>query len=548
MKSIKKQIGTFLICFLAIMAVNAQNLEASIDKLFTEVYPPNEPGATVLVAKNGKVLYRKAFGMANLELGVPMTPEHVFEIGSITKQFTAVGILMLQEQGKLNVADDITKYIPDYPTQGKAITIHQLLNHTSGIKSYTSMESFFARAREDMTPTQLIDVFKNEPMDFDPGEEYAYNNSAYIILGHIMEVVSGKSYADFVEQDIFKKLGMKNSHYGSHSKVIKNRADGYQPNEDGYKNADYLSLTLPYAAGSIMSCVDDLLLWEQALHKNTLITEKSKKLAFTEGKLNHGERIYYGYGFSVDEVNGFPSIEHGGGIFGYETYGVYVPSEDIYAIVLTNQNGKGPQDITVAIAAHALGKAYPENTSVSLSEEQMKEWTGTYEFSDGAIRFITLKEGKLYSQREGSRNLPLYAVGENQFYFEGSFTQYTFKKENGKKVAYFKSRIREGKGLEIDRKPPAEKEAVAVDATILKNYEGTYELQPGFEIIITTNGDKIYAEATGQDQLEIFAENETTFFLKEVQAQIIFSTNNQGVAQGLTLHQGGRQMEGKKKG
>jgi len=157
------------------------------------------------------VLYRKAFGMANLELSVPMGVENVFEIGSITKQFTAVSILMLMEQGKLNLEDEITKYIPDYPTHGKKITIHHLLNHTSGIKSYTSMKSFIATAAIDKTPEELIDVFKNEPMDFDPGEKWLYNNSGYIILGHIIEEISGKSYEDFVTANIFNPLKMENS-------------------------------------------------------------------------------------------------------------------------------------------------------------------------------------------------------------------------------------------------------------------------------------------------------------------------------------------------
>jgi len=547
MKTIKKQILILFIGFVSAFTLNAQNLDTTIDRLLSERYPAGQPGATVLVAKGGKVIYRGAFGNANLELDIPMKPENVFEIGSITKQFTSMSILMLMEQGKLSLQDEITKYLPDYPTHGKTITIHHLLNHTSGIKSYTGMANFRSLVREDMSPTELIDVFKNEPMDFDPGEEYRYNNSAYIILGHIIEVLSEQSYADFIEENIFKKLGMKNSYYGSHSKIIKNRASGYQPSENGYNNAEYLSLTLPYAAGSIMSCVDDMLLWEQAVHNNTLISETSKQLAFTNYTLNNGEPIYYGYGYNVNEINGIPSIEHGGGIFGYESYGVYVPSEDLYALVLTNRNGQGPSDVTVEITAHALGKPFPPNTAIAVSEEKMKQWTGTYQFANGVVRYITFQNGSLYSQREGSTTLKLYAVGGDEFYFEGRFTKYNFTNENGKKVANFKSRIRESKGLESDKKPAAVKEAIMVDSKILEKYIGTYEVQPGFSIKITTVGNQIYAEATGQPQIEIFAETETTFFLKEIPAQIVFTTDAEGTAQSLILHQGGQEMEGKKK-
>lgn len=247
---------------------HSQTLDYKIDQLVSKIYKENEPGAVILIAENGKTIYKKAFGQANLELNVPMAPNNVFEIGSITKQFTAVAILILEEQGKLNVNDDITKYIPDYPTQGKNITVHQLLNHTSGIKNYTSMESFIQFARTDMSPIEIIDVFKNEPMDFSPGEKFQYNNSGYIILGHIIEVVSKETYEDFIEKHIFDTLGMTSSFYGKMKELIENRASGYQKQRKNYANADYLSLTLPYAAGSIMSTVDDLLIWQNAIVEN----------------------------------------------------------------------------------------------------------------------------------------------------------------------------------------------------------------------------------------------------------------------------------------
>jgi len=548
MKSIKIKGLAIILCFLSVVAVKAQSLETTVDQLLSEQYAAGHPGATALIAKDGKIIYRKAFGTANLELDIPMKPENVFELGSITKQFTSVSILMLMEQGKLSLQDDITKFIPDYPTQGKKISIHQLLNHTSGIKSYTAMESFRKIARTDLTPAEIIDIFKNEPMDFDPGEKYAYNNSGYNILGHIIEVVSGMSYGDFVEKHIFQKLGMKNSHYGSMSKIIKNRASGYQPTDNGYRIAEYLSLTLPYAAGSLMSCVDDMFLWSQAIHNNTLISEKSKQLAFTNGTLNNGSPIYYGYGFTVNEIGGVPTIEHGGGIFGYETYGVYVPSENVYVIVLTNRNGNGPTNITIRMAGHAIGKSFPtaDSANAAISENTMKQWVGTYEFENGVTRFITLQDGKLYSQREGSQNMPLIVVSEDEYYFERSFSKYKFSKEDGKKVANFSSRIKKSKGMESDKTAPVTKESITVDASILEKYIGTYEIQPGFVVEITTEGNKIFGTPTGQPKAELFAENETTFFLKVVKAQVVFTTDDKGVAQSLTLHQGGREMEGKK--
>ena len=216
----------------------------------------------------------KGFGMANLELDVKVEPKHVFEIGSITKQFTAVSILLLEEQGKLSLGNEITKYIPDYPTQGKTITIHNLLNHTSGIKSYTNIPSFVENARTHMSPLELIDTFKDEPMEFELGTKFSYNNSRYILLGYIIENITGDSYAEFIKEEIFDKLNMADSYYGSMIDIIPNRASGYSQTDAGYRNADYLSLILPYAAGSIMTTTSDLLKWQNAIDANTLISDQ----------------------------------------------------------------------------------------------------------------------------------------------------------------------------------------------------------------------------------------------------------------------------------
>lgn len=526
----------------------AQTKEEQFDALLQETYNDSTPGVATLVYKDGKVLYRKAFGMANLELEVPMKPEHIFEIGSITKQFTAVSILMLLEQGKLNLEDEITKYIPDYPTNGKTITIHHLLNHTSGIKSYTSMGSFMSTAATDKTPTEIIDVFKNEPMDFDPGEKWLYNNSGYIILGHIIEEISEKSYAEFIEENIFIPLKMENSYYGSKSKLIKNRATGYTPAENGFRNARYLSMTLPYAAGSIMSTVDDMLLWNKAIHNNTLITAKSKALAFTNSTLNNGDATNYGYGWQMNTISDVPSIEHGGGIFGYVTNGLYLPSEDVYVIALTNRDGSSPEDAAVKMAAIALGNPYDtSDESLSLSTEELNKWVGNYEFDEAVLRTIYLEDGQLYSQRDGGGKSKIYADSADKFHFEGGLSTYEFQMENGKKTVVFKARINTSKGVETDRKPGTEKEEISVDTSNYEDYVGSYELVPGFAITITTKEDQLFAQATGQQNFPVFPEAKDTFFYKVVSAQLVFERNDNGEVINLTLHQNGQSLKGDKK-
>ncbi|MCR9182502.1 MAG: serine hydrolase [Flavobacteriaceae bacterium] len=539
-----KSLSVLLALLLSMHFASSQHIEKQIDAIFAEAYPADSPGATVLIAKDDKVIYRKAFGMANLELNVSMKPENVLELASITKQFTGVAILMLMEQGKLSLKDPLSKYIADYP-KGDQVTIHHLLNHTSGIKSYTDGPGLMQLARTDMTPIEIINSFKDSPVDFEPGEQYAYNNSAYILLGYIIEQVSGMSYEDFIQKNIFDKLGMKNSYYGSRSKIIPNRASGYQPSGESYQNAEYLSMTIPYAAGSLMSTVDDMFLWHKAIHHNKLISEKSKQLAFTNYTLNNGKHINYGYGWGTNELAGVATIEHTGGIFGFTTSGIYVPEKNIYAIVLTNDNGKGPETFNLKATAIVLGKPLVEKPAVALTETQLQQWTGAYQFED-VVRYITHKDGALYSTREGGQPFRLIPLSENNFQFEGSFTTYDFSLKNGKKEVLFADRINKSKGIETDKKPEPEKESITLAPEKLTEFEGTYELQPSFHIVVRSENNRLFAQATGQPEFEIFAESENTFFLKIVEAKVTFNKNPDGSIKSLTLFQGGQEMEGKK--
>ncbi|PTM03381.1 MAG: serine hydrolase [Bacteroidetes bacterium] len=327
----------------------AQNLEFKIDSLLQEKYPSNVPGATFLISKNGNIIYKKAFGLSNLELNLPMQTENVFEIASMTKQFTAISILMLVEKGKMNLDDEITKFIPDYPTNGYKITVHHLLTHTSGIKDFTRVKGLNEISKKDVTPLELIDFFKNEPIDFVPGEQFKYNNSGYVLLGYIVEKVTGQSYSYFVEEQIFKELGMTSSQYASHTAIIKNRASGYH-NKDGYINSRQVSYTIPYASGSLMSTVYDMFKWQEAIKNNLLISKETTEKVFTNYTLNNGQQINYGYGWHIKEINGISTREHGGHFFGFKSMGVYLPNEDIYVVGLNNCDCNSPTKITRDIA------------------------------------------------------------------------------------------------------------------------------------------------------------------------------------------------------
>jgi CubicO group peptidase (beta-lactamase class C family) len=541
-----KHLLLVIICLVGIVST-AQDLATQVDQLMSNQYKANEPGATVLIAKAGKPIYRKAFGMADLELSIPMAPENVFEIGSITKQFTAVSILMLMEQGKLSLEDPITKFIENYPTHGHTITVHHLLTHTSGIKSYTGMEKWTQLWRNDMTPMEMIDLFKNEPMDFAPGMKWEYNNSAYFILGYIIEKVTGITYPEFIEKNIFVPLDMKNSYYGSMSKIITNRAKGYQKDKS-FVNAEYLSLTQPYAAGSIMSTIDDLLKWNIAVNSYKLVKKESLQKAFTNYKLPDGKPTNYGYGWGLNDINGSATIEHSGGIFGYLSNAIYLPKEDVYVAVLSNCNCNPPGEVSTRIAALAIGKPYGEPVSkIKLDETYAKSLTGVYDFDDSSSRIITYEDGQLYSQRTGSGKLKIFPQDKTNFVFETGFATYQFVTDKtGVKELIFKNRIDVNKGIKTDKPIPAYAE-ITLSEDRMKQYVGVYEIQPNFNITITLEDGHLMSQATGQAKFEIFPESNTKFFLKVVDAQIEFIANTEGVFASFMLYQGGQKIVGKKK-
>jgi CubicO group peptidase (beta-lactamase class C family) len=332
----------------------SQSLKQKIDSIIlSELNDKDGPGGVFMVSKNGKPIYEKAFGKANIELDIRLETDNVFQLASMTKQFTAIAILMLEEQGKLNTKDAISKYIPDYPN-GNKITIHHLLTHTSGIKDFTKMKSLKDIAQKEMTPKMMVDFFKNEPSDFEPGEKFEYNNSGYVLLGYIIELVSDTSYHEYIKNNIFDRIEMKQSYYASDRDIIKKRAYGYQKKGEKYVNKTIINFSVPYSSGALMSTLDDMLKWQNALNKNVLLKAENSEKAFSKYKLNNGDEFAYGYGWHIREINGQLTREHGGSIFGFKSMAVYIPSEDIYVIGMTNCDCFSPTKVIQNIAKLVL--------------------------------------------------------------------------------------------------------------------------------------------------------------------------------------------------
>ncbi|MBX9784991.1 MAG: serine hydrolase [Chitinophagaceae bacterium] len=522
-----------------------QKLITAFDSIMKKEFKPNEPGASVIVVKKGEVLYKKGFGMADMELNVPVNADMIFRLGSITKQFTALAIMQLADKGKLSLSDLLTKYIPDYAIK-EPITIEQLLNHTSGIKSYTNVDSFWAQMRTDLTPRQIIKLTEKDTLEFKPGTKWNYNNTGYVILGYIIEKVAGISYETYVQQNLFAPAGMKNSYYGNESKIIKNRAKGYKKNGTEFQISDYISMTLPYAAGSLISTVEDLWKWNKALYSYQLVKKEWVDKAITPYVLPDGSSTGYGFGLSVANVQGSKSIEHGGGIPGFLTDGIYLPGEQVFVAVFSNCDCKRPDAVTTKLAAIAIGKPY-NYKALPITEADAKQFEGVY-INKNEERIIKWKEGKLTSQRSGGNLFTINMYAKDKFFFDDSFSFIEFTR-NTKGVIEglkFKSRTEEVTWSKSDKPLPSEKKIVTVAPEILKDYVGAYQLAPNFIITITLEENQLYGQATGQSKLLLQPISNTRFKVKDVEAEVEFKQNAEGKTESLALHQGGREVPGKK--
>jgi len=534
----KTSLALFLCLLLTIlMSVKGvcQNYDVSFDAILRTQLSTESPGGTALVAKNGKVIYRRSFGKANLELDVTMNPDHVFRIGSITKQFTASAILRLAEEDKLSLSDTITRFITDYPMGRHAITVEHLLTHTSGIKDYTSLSRFNAETKgKNFTPKELIDLFKDEPMDFPPGTDYRYSNSGYILLGYIIELISGKLYAEYINENFFQPLGMKNSSYDNASAIVRNRASGYKKKNGHFENSDYLSMTLPYSAGSILSQVDDLFLWYDAIMNNSVLHKESLEKAHTSYKLSDGKLTGYGYGWELGNIQGSPTIKHVGRINGFVTYSVYLPIEKIFVAIFTNcectDNLENPAS---RMAAIILEKPY-QWSKIELSPKILEFYPGVYKSAYGGKKIIGYEDGRLLYFSKGGSKSTLIPFEKDKFVLENSLTTLEFQRNSAGDIISYNLK---GTGMSIMWNRFAGEiktlKVINVAEKTLEKYIGNYQFSPGPVFSIVKEGKKLYGQV-GQDKKEILPYETNKFFAKEIDAKIIFNFDKSGKVISLT--------------
>lgn len=555
--------------------VLAQTKAAKIDAIVRQYVDNKQFNGTVLVAEKGQVLFKEGYGMANMEWSIANVPDTKFRLGSVTKQFTAMLIMQLVEQGKLKLTEPITTYLPDYPkATGSKITTHHLLTHTAGIPNYTSFPGFFEKqSREPFTPTAFLKQFQDMPLEFEPGSKFSYSNSGYFLLGALIEKVTGKPYAQVLQEGILTPLQMKDTGYDLFSPILAKRAAGYEKEKGNYVNAPYLDMSIPYAAGSLYSTVEDLYKWDQALYTDKLISAAGKATMFTPFK----DEYAYGWGVGKTKVgdrkDSLLVISHSGGINGFNTLIIRAP-QDKQLVVLLNNTGRAPLDDMQRNIFRILYDQPVEAPKKPITD-LLRQSVLTDPVATVRQKFAAWKADKAYKLNEQEINALGYELLEgkklpeaiavfdlNAEAFPASFNVYDSRGEAymtaGDKVAAIRDYK---KSVELnpqntggiaklgelgEKMAMPVKTAVVVDSAVLASYVGEYELAPSFSITVMREGNKLFAQATGQSAFELFADSADKFHLTVVDAQVTFVKNDKGDVNGLVLHQGGRDIPGKR--
>jgi CubicO group peptidase (beta-lactamase class C family) len=426
MRRLRSGLARFALLALPIAPCWAQDA-ARMDQIVQTFVADHTFMGSVLVARGSQVLFSKGYGSADLEWDVPNSPSTKFRLGSVTKQFTAASILLLEERGKLSVNDPVKKYLPDAPAAWDKITIFHLLTHTSGIPNFTAFPDYAKLEPFATTAEQVVARFRDKPLDFAPGASWSYSNSGYVLLTYLIERISGGKYETFVRDNIFTPLGMKDSGYDSNSSVILRRASGYVSQNDQFENAGFVHMTGPQGAGALYSTTEDLLKWEQGLFGGKLLRAASLE------KMTTPFKSHYAFGLQVDTVGGHKAIEHGGGIEGFNTELAYYPDDKLTVVVLGNVNGAAPGEIATKLAALSHGEAVTlssERKEIALDAKDLSRYVGAYQMAPGVNMLVTLAGSQLFAKLGNQQAIPVFPESRTVFFLKVVDAQLEFSKDD----------------------------------------------------------------------------------------------------------------------
>jgi CubicO group peptidase (beta-lactamase class C family) len=423
-------------------------LTAEVDKLFAQWDKPDTPGAAIAITKKGKVVYLKGYGCANLEYGIPITPETIFDIASVSKQFTGMAIAMLEEQGKISLDENIRKHIPEVPDFGKPVTIRHLVHHISGIRDWPHTLGIAGWSFEDVISfEQILRMVKHQKnLNFDPGAEYSYSNTGYNLLAETVKRVTGKSFREWTRENIFAPLGMSKTHFNdNHNEIVKNRAYSYYKNgEKGYlKAVEHLTAM---GSSSLYTTVTDLSKWLLNLKTGQVGGKAVINKMYTDGILNSGKKIGYAYGLGIGTYKGEKKISHGGGWAGFRTTLHYYPDQELGIVVLSNSGSFNPERKASEIADIYLknqpeeDKGKPETAerkAVKINPDLYDLYVGRYQLAPAFFVDVTREGDRLMVQATNQPKFEVFPESESKFFLKVVDAQITFKKDEKGKVNEF---------------------------------------------------------------------------------------------------------------
>lgn len=526
MKKLLKFNTTFIsILFLIFLSLTFADERADrVDKLFNQWDKVDTPGCALAVIKDGKIIYKRGYGMANLEHNIPIFPKTVFYIGSVSKQFVAFSTAILAKQGKLSLDDDIRKYVPELPDYGTPVTIRHLLHHTSGLRDYLALLDIAGIDFGYFHEKDVLELItRQKELNFKSGEEYLYSNSGYFLLAVIVERASGKSLRKFTEENIFRPLGMKNSHFhDDYTEIIKDRASGYYPAEkEKYKN--FISTFDCVGSGGLFTSVEDFFLWDQNFYHHKVGGKDLINFILTRGTLNNGKKLNYAFAFRIESYKGLKTVGHGGALGGYRSAFIRFPEQNFSVICLSNLSSFNPTKLCQQVADIYLADQFKEERArtelkdteklkfIKLPKKKLKEKVGSYiDRRTGAVRRLFLKDGKLILEAFGQK-FPLAPVSETKF--RALDTQVNmvikFEKQNEAKRSLMHV-YQEGKKHVTYESV----KLVALTPEQLKEYEGDYyseEIEVTFKLVLKEgklffvhkNAPKLPLQPTLQDRFAV---------------------------------------------
>lgn len=541
----------------ALPACRGEKLRQELDHYLSEARWVWGFHGTVLVAYDGRTILNKGYGIANREFGRLNTPETKFFIGSITKQFTAGAILLLQEQGKLSVTDPVAEHLPDYPRPAAdKITIHHLLTHTSGIPNYTDMPEVLLRRTSRFSPGELLRSFQDRPLEFEPGSEFRYSNSGYIVLGAIIEAVSGQSYEAFLHHYFLGPLGMDNSGYARREMGVPERADGYTSDENlRVRDAVPIHYSLLHTAGALYSTTGDMLTWDRSLCSRQILSRESLRAMFTpylDG---------YGYGWVIDSLYGRRHQFHGGFIDGFNTTVERWPDQKLLVVVFANDDNAPVKKIAHGLAAIVFGEPHDipvDKVPLALSREQLSSYRTIFETGPNSYRYVILENDTLHTYLTGLPREHLLAESVDTFFFAADPTRLlSFRRDDTGRItaavltdenrSYLAPRVDPDKEIRLWQR----QEVTVVDEAVLKRYVGRYRMEviPGqerddFDLTVMYRDGGLYVAGKNTGEILLLPRTETDFFHRNTDFELSFLIDSDGLVAGCLLRMAGAELTG----